>query len=92
MAKITKKSIFLHFFGQKICTFQKNVLPLHRQIKKSAKISQFAISKNTIQNATTIQKDCKTAAKIIQKFDINKKSGNKIPKKNFLQPKNSKFN
>lgn len=63
MAKNTKKSIFLHFFGQKICTYQKNVLPLHRQIKKSAKIVQFAINEKSrkkhrqfIKNAKSVQR------------------------------------
>lgn len=78
----------LKFSSKIIWRFAQNVLPLHRLFKNNA----FATPEKTPKNAPTIQKDCKTAAKIIQKFDINKKSGNKIPKKNFLQPKNSKFN
>lgn len=59
--------IFFDFFGQKICTCQKIVVILHRKSKKST----FAVKKKY-----------KIAAKILQKFDIRKKTGKKIAIKN----------
>ena len=72
MANLLKKSIFLNFFCQKICIVQKNVLPLHRQFKNNAILLHFATAKSTTKNALTIQKDCKTAAKIMKKNDTCK--------------------
>ena len=82
----------MHFFGQKICTIKKIVLPLHHLFKTSAKMGQKQHNKTTTKNAQTIQQDCKTSAKIIQKFDTYKQISNKIPKKDFLQHKKRNIN
>lgn len=88
MAKFRKNAFFLHFFPKKFGGLPK----MYYLCTVFSKTTHLQPPKRPPKNAPTIQKDCKTAAKIIQKNDINKKISNKIPKKNFLQPKNSKFN
>lgn len=63
--------IFFDFFGQKICTYQKNVLPLHRQIKNKSKTTQFATIENDHQkrndNSKRLQNGCKDNTKFRHK-------------------------
>ena len=80
-----KNAFFSHFFEKKFGGLQK----MYYLCTVFSKTTQFATTKTTTKNAQTIQKDCKTSAKIIQKFDTYKQISNKIPKKDFLQPKNA---
>lgn len=63
-----KNAFFSHFFEKKFGGLQK----MYYLCTVFSKTMQFATAKSTAKNAPTIQKDCKTAAKIIQKFDLNK--------------------
>jgi len=38
--KITKNNAFREFFRQKVCEIQKNILPLHPQIRNDAHLLQ----------------------------------------------------
>lgn len=68
MAKFRKYAFFSHFFPKKFGGLPK----MYYLCTVFSKTTQFATAKSTTKKAPTIQKDCKTAAKILQKFDINK--------------------